>query len=290
MDPVPARAAIRALAYITLSLAVGCAKAPPEAPPPEPVVGYYTIAGHTCYAPPDLAALSRSELQKARVSSAEEVKALWRGEVDPGIHFSGAGIDELDDRFLSYPLDLGPVLAENNRLCEAWTRGEVTPSEWEKGLLTFARQFDKGRCEPEAFGYIAHNLSVTAPWQLELKLCRGQVINIHVGEGKYAINYPLGSKDEPVWIGAEGDPDRKAKGDDWPCPYPTCAPGQVIGRFIPWEGEPVIFPVGKGLRYEATSHGTLSLRINDDTFQDNRFRSVDQLPEFLVVEIKPAEL
>ena len=105
-----------------------------------------------------------------------------------------------------------------------------------------------------------------------------------VGRTSFTLTYDLRR------LTADGDPDEKAKGDGYPCQDPVCRPGQVIAVFVPWDGQGEVFPVGRGLTFEARAHGTLSFRINDSTYQDNHFFEKDQLPEFLLVEIKPADM
>ena len=287
------RSSLPVLPLLLATAAAGCAKAPPEvAPvPQEPVAGYYRIEGHTCYAPADFGKMTRSEAQTARIAAIEDAKALWRGEVDQAVSFSASAVTELDDQVLNNPGDLGPILRESQRQCEAWAGGSITESQWQEALLAYARGLGEGRCEVNEFGYIANNLSLTSDWQLPVPLCQGQVVTIAVSGGRYSIHMPQeGEKREPVWITADGDPDEKAKGDGYPCQDPVCKPGQVIAAFVPWEGQGEVFPVGRGLTFEARTHGTLSFRINDSTYQDNHFFEKDQLPEFLLVEIKPADM
>lgn len=275
------------LVCIGLGVSLGCAggtPAPEEAP--KPTVGFVTIEGHTCYAPPDFEGLTRSESQRLAQESLEDAKRHWRGEVDPTFKLSAAEVEELENRLLSYPNDTGRLLAEDLRLCRGWATGASDAEGYRSALMAFARGLDRGRCEPEGFTYLSQGLVLNAEWQMDLVLCAGQRVEIRVSNGRYCVDYPAkGEAREPKWIDAAGDPEGDVAG--LPCTSEGCRPGMVIGQYSPWEGAPIIFPIGAEAPFTAPAHGNLRVRINDDTANNNRFYEKDQIPDFLVVEVTP---
>lgn len=256
--------------------------------PVEPVYGFVEVGEHTCFAAPLTGELSATDERRVKRESLSSAMSHWRGEVDPSIKFGAGALSELEDRLMNHPEDLPVILEENLALCRSLGAGEIDVDVYEAKVLSFARGVDKGRCNPQLYGLYSKNLSVTESWQGGLTLCTGQAVKIKMSEGKYTI-YPEVEGQETRWMGASGDPETSLDTGSYPCTVEGCAPGMVVGRFVPWEGEEVIFPVGMELIYRAPSPGELYVGVNDNDYADNRFMERDQLLDFLVLEITAAQ-
>ena len=62
-----------------------------------------------------------------------------------------------------------------------------------------------------------------------------------------------------------------------------------IVRFTTQAGVETIYPAGLEMNFEAPENGTLSYRINDDTFFDNKYRQKGSLIDKSAIQVAAGE-
>ncbi len=250
--------------------------------------GWYDVAGHPCYRPPNFDALSGAGRRQARGDALYEVTRRWRGSVDPDFLVPDDLADTLESLVLQHPDLIERLVVEDHDLCTRWARGQITQEDYARSLGSVQEEFQAGTCAHPSFELVTQYLEVDRRWQFDLPLCKGDRVDLKASSGYYTIAYQ-GDDEKTSWITAEGDRTRPTVGTDYPCAEEGCFAGQLVGRFQDREGHSWVFPVGFGTRFVAPAHGSLSFSINDIEMFDNRFRVVDGVKDFLLVEIRPAE-
>jgi hypothetical protein len=264
-----------------LLFVVGCPKAPTVT---APLVGWHPAAeGATfaCYHPVDFAKLDDLGRKTARGQAMDEMMSQWKGKRGDGITFEEGMLDGLETVMLG---DMGKVEGVANKnldWCKKVSTGQAQAGEWESWLRGLPAKLTEGECFTHFDYTLFDYLEIDTGWQRELPICKGDKVRISgTTKDKFRIT------DKGAWITVEGDPSAGLSGD-LPCNFEGCKRGQLILRFRSDAGVEVILPVGGGISYVAPEHGTLSYRINDDTFYDNTWYQSGGIIDHASVEISP---
>ena len=63
----------------------------------------------------------------------------------------------------------------------------------------------------------------------------------------------------------------------------------LVLRFVDYDGVETILPLGEGMEWNAPNHGVISVRINDMTFYDNKYKVESGLQHHTGVTYAPAQ-
>ncbi len=250
-------------------------------------VGWLTIGTSSCYRPPDLSTLPPDERRSARGDTLYEVTRRWRGNVDPGFRLPDELVDAMETLLLQEPQHIQRVANEDFDLCRQWAAGTLSDTDYANALNALLDDLRQGLCSHESYELVTQYLEVDRRWQFDLTLCKGERVQIKASRGYYTIDYQ-GDDEKTTWITAEGDRSRPTAGTSYPCAEEGCYAGQLLARFVDRSGTETVFPVNFEAYFEAPADGSLSFAVNDTDLYDNRFRVVDGVKDFLLVEIRPA--
>ena len=192
----------------------------------------------------------------------------WQGRRGDMVRFDPDLVTAVETTMLGHPDRVEWIAAENAAQCaDAMRRGGRLDAwtEWLEGVNARARE---GLCPYRPLDYTLFDyLSIESGWQISRRVCAEDEIDIIASSTDF---YKI-SADGP-WITAEGDLSQPAIGTDLPCNLEGCYRGQVIMRYTGDDGHVIILPVGHGTSFTAPGHGTIEVRINDDTLSDNTYK------------------
>jgi hypothetical protein len=250
-----------------------------------PVLGWHREAGWTgdCWYPPDFAAMTEGQKRLAWQETRDAIMAQWRGERSDGISMNAQHIDRLETAMLSKADRVELVAKENLEQCKAF-RASGAADAWATWLTSMSGRLTEGECPYPPLDYTAYNyLSVNTDWQNPLNVCKGDKIEVHGTEADY---YQLSAKG--AFINVDGDPSAPVT-PSLPCNIEGCKRGQLIMRFTSVTGVSQVVPVGITLEFLAPEHGRIEVMINDDSFEDNKFKTERGVEHHTGIEVKPAK-
>jgi hypothetical protein len=279
MSSRPALIALAALA------ACGPKKVEPVAPP----VGWHQEAEgwqFACYFPPDWEQLPSGERKVARSNALDEMLKQWTGGREDGVAFKEERAEEVETVLLGRPDKIEAIVATNNKHCVAASTGQAGMDAWESWLRAVPAQLTAGECMTPPLDYTMFDyLEIGAGWQRPLGICKDDKVRI---SGTLKDKYQV--EDGGPWINVLGDPDKPTAGDDaLPCNLEGCYFGMLVFRFVSDYGVEMIKPVEGGeLIFTAPEHGTISYRINDEQFYDNKWYKSGGIVDHTAIEVSPA--
>lgn len=254
--------------------------------PAGPLVGWHVepeVGKFACYYPPNFAKMSETDRMEARSNVMDEVFGQWRGQREDGVSFEAGMVDELETVVLGDMSKLETVVAKNTDWCKKVARGEKGGSDWEAWVRGLSSKLTEGECFAHFDYTLFDYLEIDTGWQRELAICKDDRVRISgTSKDRFRIS------DGGDWINVDGDPAQPTVGDgELPCNIEGCVRGQLIMRFRSDAGVEVIQPVGTGITFTAPENGTISYRINDDTFYDNKWYQSAGIIDHASVEISP---
>jgi hypothetical protein len=274
--------------YLPILVLCGCAKKPPE---DTKIVGWHVEnaeTGFACYYPPDFSAMGEGERIAARAAALDEMKGQWTGKRGDGIAFDESRAEDVETVLLGSPEKIEKVASDNLAKClevaKASATGGGDASAWQAWFANLPATLTAGECiahfDVQMFDY----LEIGSGWQRDVNLCAGdRVIITASANDMYRIT------ENGPWINAAGDPDQPTTSGDWPCNKEGCLAGMFIVRFTTQSGVETVYPAGLEMQFEAPEHGTLSYRINDETFFDNKYRQKGSLIDKTAIQVAAAE-
>ncbi len=249
------------------------------------LVGWQTQEGWpgSCYHPPEWDKLSSTERKLALAKTLDEMMSQWKGNRDDGVSF-GEDLSTDVETVLFGDMEAVPQVAKGNlEKCQAVMAGGSTDA-WESWLRSLPATLTKGECRQPLDYTMFDYLSIGNGWQRPLSICKDEKVRI---SGTIKDKYRI-TEDGP-WITVEGDLDQTAVGTDLPCNIEGCFVGQLIMKFEADSGWEKIQPVGAQVIFTAPEHGTISYRINDDSFFDNTWYKSRGIEDHTAIEVSPAQ-
>lgn len=261
----------------------GCPKKPTG--PVAPIVGWHQEAegqSFACYHPADFAKMSETERKLSRASVMDEMMSQWLGKREDGVSFDADMVEMLETTLLGDMEKVEAVAQKNLDFCKkASTGGDTAP--WGSWLKALPAKLTEGECFNH-FDYTMYDyLEIDIGWQRSMGICEDDKVRIS-GTAKDRFRV----EDKGEWINVGGDMSQPAAGTNLPCNTEQCYRGQLILKFTSEDGVETIYPVGEELIFTAPQNGTISYRINDDTFYDNTWYQGGGIIDHASVEITPA--
>jgi hypothetical protein len=267
----------------------GCPKKAPEAT--TKVVGWHVenaSTGFACYYPPDFTVLGEGERIAARAATLDEMKSQWLGKRGDGISFDESRTDDVETVLLGSPEKIEKVASDNLGQCLALAKASMAgggdASAWQSWFTSLPSTLTAGECVAHFDVQMFDYLEIGSGWQRDVNLCAGDKVIITASANDY---YRI-TQNGP-WINAAGDPDQPTTTGDWPCNKEGCMAGMFIVRFTTMAGVESVYPAGLEFGFTAPENGTISYRINDNTFFDNSYRQKGSLIDKTAIEIAAAE-
>lgn len=297
MHSISSRASLRRIAcWSLLSGWVLSACATPSASNqdtalPTPAFAYDSLVnlqGKTCYVPPDFENLSPQERRMARSRAITTASRRWQGEVDPSFQLPAWLAERLENVAMSQSERIEKLTQSELPICQQYAEGKLSLDDYQSWLRTYLETLEQDDCSHPAFDLITQYLEVNKRWQIETPLCRGEVVLLRASAGEYTVEGRERDEDT-LWINADGDRNQPTRDPLYPCHTEGCFKGQVIARFVDRAGQELIIPMGRQTFFTVPAHGKLSFGVNDDLLVDNRFRTKEQVLDYLMVEIFPAK-
>jgi hypothetical protein len=276
--------------YFLALLLCGCPKKAPDST--KKIVGWHVEnadTGFACYYPPDFAALGEGEKIAARAATLDEMKSQWLGKRGDGISFDESRTDDIDTVLLGSPEKIEKVANDNLAHClelakASTTSGGGDATAWQTWFTALPATLTAGECMAHFDVQMFDYLEIGSGWQRDVSLCAGDKVIITASTNDY---YRI--TENGPWINAAGDPDQPTTGSEWPCNLEGCFAGMFIVRFTTQAGVETIYPAGLELDFQAPENGTISYRINDETFFDNKYRQKGSLIDKTAIQIAAAE-
>jgi len=273
-----------AVAALALT-AVACGKK--NVPPPPPPVGWFQAPegeSFACYYPPNWDALAEVERKQARARALDDMMTQWRGEREDGVTFTDTSIDEVEMTLLGRPEQIEAVVLKNLEYCKAMSSGKADVAAWDSWFRGLDEALTQGECLAPLLDTIFDYLDIQTGWQRSFPVCEGNAIRV---SGTLKDRYRV--RDDGPWITVVGDPDSPTVGNsDFPCDLEGCTEGILMFRFTTLDGIETIMPITDGqLLFTAPAHGTISYRINDTTFFDNKWYKGGGIEDHTAVEVSP---
>jgi len=276
--------ATRLLPLTGLALLVGCPKKPSG--PPVPIVGWHKEAegwSFECYHPPDFGAMDEVQRKLKRAETLDAMMEQWKGGREDGISFEGGLIDEIETTLFGDMAKVEAVTMKNLEFCKTASTGG-NKDGWNDWLNGLSGELTAGECFNH-FDYTMYDyLEIDTGWQRSMPICKDDKIRV---SGTLKDRFRLTDKGE--WINVGGDESDSTSGTELPCNFEGCYRGMLILQFTTEAGVETVYPVGAELVFTAPENGTLSYRINDDTFYDNTWYQAGGIIDHASVEISPAK-
>lgn len=266
-------------------VACGPKKVEPVAPP----VGWHQEAEgwqFSCYFPKDWEQLNLTDRKMARSEALDELISQWNGSREDGISFNADRIEEVETVLLGRPDKIEALVAANNKKCVAVSTGQAGVDTWESWLRGIPAQLTAGECMSPPLDYTMFDyLDIGTGWQRPLGICKDDKIRI---SGTLKDKYQI--EDGGPWINVLGDPDKPTAGEEGlPCNMEGCYLGMLVFRYVGDDGAEIIKPVEGGeLVFTAPDHGTISYRINDEQYYDNKWFKGGGIVDHTAIEVSPA--
>lgn len=274
------RAALAAVVFVA-----GCGKK--NATPPPPPVGWHKEPeGWTldCFHPPDWASLSEIERKQARSNALDEMMTQWRGEREDGVQFTATSIEEVEITLLGRPEAIESVVIKNLEFCKNLATGRAGADPWDTWFRGLDGALTQGECLAPLLDTIFDYLDIQTGWQREFSICEGNKIRV---SGTLKDRFRV--REDGPWITVSGDSDAPTVGNaDFPCQTDGCHEGQLMFKFTTMDGIETVIPVENGeLLFTAPAHGSISYRINDETFYDNKWYKGGGIEDHTAIEVSP---
>ena len=276
--------------YLSVLVLCACAKKAPEAN--KKIVGWHVEnaeTGFACYYPPDFGSMTEGQRIAARAATLDEMKSQWLGKRGDGISFDESRADDVETVLLGSPEKIEKVASDNLARCLEVAKASATPgggdaSAWQSWFTNLPSTLTAGECVAHFDVQMFDYLEIGSGWQRDVSLCAGDKVVISASANDmYRIT------ENGPWINAAGDSAQPTTSSDWPCNKEGCLAGMFIVRFTTQAGVETIYPAGLEMSFEAPENGTLSYRINDETFFDNKYRQKGSLIDKTAIEIAAAE-
>ena len=261
----------------------GCPKKP-SGPPPV-IEGWHKGEGDgfECWHPPQFDKLDEVQRKLKRAETLDAMMLQWKGEKDAGVSFEAGMIDELETTLFGDMADVESVAVKNLDYCKKMAAGGAIDG-WNTWLNGLSGQLTEGECFNH-FDYTMYDyLEIDTGWQRSMPICQDNKVRVSgTATDKFRI------ADKGSWITVAGDLDDPTSGSaELPCNFEGCFRGMLIMKFTTEAGVETVYPVGQEMVFTAPEHGTLSYRINDDTFYDNTWYQSGGIIHHASVEITPA--
>jgi len=267
-----------------VALLVGCPKKPSG--PPAPIVGWHKEAEgwqYACFHPPDFGAMDEVQRKLKRAETLDAMMTQWKGEREDGVSFKADLADEIETTLFGDMAKVEAVAMKNLEFCKAASTGAGNTDNWSGWLSGLSGQLTEGECFNH-FDYTMYDyLEIDTGWQRSMPICQGDKVRI---SGTVKDRFRLSDKGD--WINVAGDPADSTAGTELPCNFEGCYRGMLVLQFTTEAGVETIYPVGTELIFTAPEHGTMSYRVNDDTFYDNTWYQAGGIIDHASVEISPA--
>jgi hypothetical protein len=265
--------------------ALGCGKK--NMPPPAPPVGWHQEPegwAFACYHPPNWAALPEVPRKQARSTALDEMMTQWGGDREDGVAFTRTSIEEVEMTLLGRPEAIESVVLKNLQFCKAMSTGQADSAAWDAWFRGLEDVLTDGECVAPLLDTIFDYLDIQTGWQRSFPICEGNKIRV---SGTLKDRYRV--REDGPWITVVGDPDLSTSGNtDFPCNQEGCFEGGLMFRFTSLAGVETIIPVPDGqLLFTAPEHGTISYRINDTTYYDNKWYQGGGIEDHTAVEVSP---
>ncbi len=275
------------LALAALAVTISCGK---KVESTAPLVGWHSEGTEDapwagdCYYPPDYQSMLDTDRKMARQKSLEAMKSQWLGQKNDGLEFDATAVDDLEIILLGRPDRIEEVSVKNLEYCQQYMTGTGSASSWEDWLRGLAASLTEGECNTPLDYQLIQYLDIQTSWQQPIPFCKGNRAEITATQSdRYRI-----SEDSP-WINADGDESMPSTSSEYPCNFQGCFAGQLIGRFVTFDGVETIFPIGTYLRYEAPEHGTFTWTINDTTYFDNEWHKEGAITDRTAITVTPID-
>jgi hypothetical protein len=276
--------ALRWIPLATLAVLVGCPKRPTG--PVAPLEGWHTLpetATFACYHPPDFGALDEVQRKLKRAEALDAMMTQWKGEREDGVKFEDGVVDEVETTLFGDMTNVEAASIKNLEFCKAAASGGGTDA-WNSWINQLPGQLTAGECFNH-FDYTMYDyLEIDTGWQRSMPICKDDKVRI---SGTSKDRFRL--TDKGGWITVAGDDGDPSAGSELPCNIEGCYRGMLVLQFITDAGVETIYPIGTELIFTAPENGTLSYRINDDTFYDNTWFQGGGIIDHASVEISPAQ-
>lgn len=253
--------------------------------PAGPLLGWHQAEGATgaCFHPPDFEAMGLLDRRAARDQVLQEILGQWKGGRADGVALDEAIADGVETILLGYPEKIEQVARDNLAQCQKAMGGGGTDawSAWLRGLPT---ALVKGECMRPLDATMFWYADLGMGWQGPASVCDDDVIRV-VGSSMdmYRVD------DKGPWINAAGDPDKPARGAEYPCNIEGCLVGQLVLRFRGESGVEVVKPVGLELVFDPPEHGQIEFMINDTTYFNNEFKVERGMQHRTAVTYEPVD-
>lgn len=282
--PISSRLLPALLPLAAVTVLAGCPKKP-SGPPPT-IEGWHKEPegwSFECYFPPDFGKLDEVQRKLKRAETLDALMSQWKGGREDGVSFEEGMIDELETTFFGDMAKVEAVAMKNLEFCKTAATGGNTDS-WNSWLNGLSDQLTEGECFNH-FDYTMYDyLEIETGWQRSMPICKDDKIRVTgTLKDKFRIT------DKGGWITVAGDESDPTSGTELPCNFEGCLRGMLILQFVTEAGVETVYPVGGELVFTAPENGTLSYRINDDTFYDNTWYQAGGIIDHASVEISPAK-
>ncbi len=277
----PARRLLPLAGFMVL---VGCPKKPTA--PVAPLVGWHPAAegaSFACYHPPDFGKMDEVQRKLKRAETLDAILTQWRGEREDGIKFEDGVVEEVETTLFGDMSKVEAVAVKNLDFCKTASTGGSSDG-WNSWINELPGQLTAGECFNH-FDYTMYDyLEIDTGWQRSMPICKDDKIRI---SGTAKDRFRLTDKGD--WINVGGDLGDPTGGSEMPCNIEGCYRGMLIMKYVTDAGVETIYPVGEELVFTAPENGSLSYRINDDTFYDNTWYQAGGIIDHASVEISPAK-
>jgi hypothetical protein len=256
-----------------------------------PPVGWTTMAATkstpawrgSCWMPPDWASMSDTDRRQARQQALEAMSSQWSGQKEDFVSFDANLIELVTDTLLGRPEQIEAVASTNADYCKKVMAEGADTSAWKTWLAGLTSHLNEGQCVKPLDYTLTQYLSVDTGWQERIPICKDdRVIITATVKDMFRLSH------RGAWLDVDGDKGDPAAGSTLPCNVEGCFRGQLIGLFESLQGVQTIFPIGASKRFTAPEHGFLSFRINDDSPEDNQWRTSGAVTDHTAVTIAPA--
>jgi len=263
---------------------VGCPKK--DTGPPPIIEGWHKEDAESfeCWYPAQFDKLDEVQRKLKRAETLDAMMLQWKGGKEDGVSFKAGMVDELETTLFGDMSKVEAVAIKNLDFCKKASSGGGNDA-WSSWLNGLTAQLTEGECF-NRFDYTMFDyLEIETGWQREMPICQDDKVRI---SGTSSDRFRL--SDKGPWINVAGDPDQPTSASgELPCNFEGCFRGQLIMKFTTEAGVVTIYPVGEKLIFTAPEHGTMSYRINDDTFYDNTWYQSGGIIDHTSVEISPAQ-
>ena len=266
-------------------LFVSCAAKKKVVEPEKLTVGWYKASAwkSACYFPPAFSEMGVGDRRMARDAARQAMSDQWSGSRNDGVQFDPATADAVNDVFLGSPEKVEIAAGENYEQCVKFQEtGDL--SAWTAWTETLAGRMLKGVCRHRLDDTMFFYLDIGGGWQFQASICEDDKVEIKATtQDEYRVD------DGGPWINANGDRNKAAHGDAYPCNIEGCYVGQVILRFRGESGAVLIKPVGESLVFDPPEHGTIEVMANDTTYFNNVFKVEHNLQHRTGITYEPID-